>query len=254
MNQPPVLRPVTEVVTEPAGRTLSFVVGLVEPFLRRTTRVQWRGQEHIPPDGGVIIAANHVSHYDPLVLAHFVVAAGRWPRYLGKESLFRVPLLGRLLTACEQIPVHRNSARAKESLGEAAAALRAGKSIIIYPEGTISKEPDGWPMAARSGVIRLAMETGAPVIPVAQWGAQQVMPTGHSFPRFLPPKLMRCTAGPPVELTDLATPTAESLAVGGERVMTAITDLLADIRQQQPPVGRWSPRAGAHIDPLEKFR
>ncbi|MDN5724932.1 MAG: 1-acyl-sn-glycerol-3-phosphate acyltransferase, partial [Propionibacteriales bacterium] len=250
------LRPVSGAVTEDSGRTLAFVVGVLEAFLRRTTRVEWRGLEHIPRTGGVIIAANHVSHYDPLVMGHFVVAAGRWPRYLGKESLFRIPLLGRLITACEQIPVHRGSARAIDALREAAAAVTAGKAIIIYPEGTISKERQMWPMIARSGMIRLAMETGVPIVPVAQWGAQQVMPTGRSFPRFLPPKLMQFTAGLPIDLSDLVddSVTAEALAIGGERVMAAITAMLAEIRQLEPPKGRWDDKRKAYVDPVERFR
>ena len=122
----------------------------------------------------MILVPNHVSHFDPLVVAHYIYRAGRWPRFLGKASLWKVPVLGFLLRKTLQIPVERGSVEAVKSLDALVEALDEGGTVVIYPEGTTTREPDLWPMRGKTGAARLALLTGAPVIPIANWGAERV--------------------------------------------------------------------------------
>jgi 1-acyl-sn-glycerol-3-phosphate acyltransferase len=136
-------------------------VALVLPVVTYWTRCRWTG-ERLPPTGGVIIAANHISHFDPLTLAHFVYRSGRWPRFLGKASLWRLPAIGFLLRKTQQIPVERGSVDAVKSLDALIAALDAGGAVIIYPEGTTTREPDLWPMRGKTGAGRSRCSTRVP--------------------------------------------------------------------------------------------
>ena len=145
------LPPLRRVIDEPATPTLARTAGFLAQIVRMVTRRDWRGQENVPRTGGLVVVANHISNADPLLLSHFLVYAGRWPRFLAKESLFRLPVIGRVLTACGQIPVRRGSSTAAASLEEAVAAVDAGRCVVIYPEGTITDRPGLWPMRGRTG-------------------------------------------------------------------------------------------------------
>ena len=161
------------------GARLGFwqrgAVSVVKPLMIVMTKRDWRGMHHIPATGPVIVVANHMSHADPFVLAHYIYDAGRWPVYLAKASVFKIPVLGRWLHAVEQTPVERGTVDAAKALDAAVAALVAGKCVLIYPEGSTTKEPDLWPMRGKTGAARLWLATGAPVIPVAMWGPQRVV-------------------------------------------------------------------------------
>lgn len=214
------------------------VIGTVRPLLMGLTRRDWSGGEHIPAEGGFIVASNHYSEADPFMLAHYLVDHGRAPFYLAKAGLFRVPLLGKALRHLEQVPVQRATARAGDALVEARAALDAGKCIAILPEGTLTRDPDLWPMKAKSGVGRLALSSRAPVIPVGQWGAQEVLDRYARRPgNLLKRPVQSVKAGPPVDLSDLYDraddPKAHVEATA--RVMAAVTGLLAEIRGETPP-------------------
>jgi len=139
------------------------------------TRRDWAGMEHIP-EGGAVTVVNHISHVDPLSFAHFLHDAGRLPRFLGKAGLFSVPVVGTILRGAGQIPVYRESDDAAEAYSAAVAAVRAGELVAIYPEATLTRDPDLWPMTGKTGAARIALKTGAPVIPVAQWGPHLVLP------------------------------------------------------------------------------
>lgn len=226
------------------------VAQFVAPILRTFTRQDWWGGDHLPRSGPVIIVANHISNFDPLALGHYLVWHGRWPRALAKSELWQVPVVGWLARSLGQIPVERRSARAAESLTAAASALARGECVVIYPEGTITGDPDGWPMTGRPGAARLALQTGAPVVPIGQWGAQRVMP-GRSiaFPRLLPRATMTVIAGPPVDLSDLreARDTPGAAAEGSLRIMDAITALVAEARGENAPTDRYDLRAGRRL-------
>lgn len=243
MSTAPSLLPLSRSITEPASPALRRVTTALERLMRRLVLVDWRGEEHLQ-GGGLVLAANHISYADFLSMGHFVLASGRWPHFLGKESLFRIPLVGRLITACEQIPVHRGSARATDALASAVAAVRAGKLVAIYPEGTITKDPQQWPMRGRSGAVRIALESGRPLVPVAQWGAQELMPGPRpSLPRPWPRKTMRVAAGPPVDLSAYRGKEITSALISEATavVMARITELLAELRDGDPPAQPYRP-------------
>lgn len=207
------------------------------------TRRDWHGAEHIP-DGGAVAVTNHLSHFDPLSFAHFLYDAGRLPRFLGKASLFSVPVVGTILRGAGQIPVYRESEDAAKAYSAAVDAVRAGELVAIYPEATLTRDPDLWPMAGKTGAARIALETGAPVVPVAQWGPQLVLPPYGRMPRLLPRRTMHLRAGPPVDVSDLVGRPVDAalLAEATERIMAAITGLLEDIRGDRAPAVRFDPR------------
>jgi 1-acyl-sn-glycerol-3-phosphate acyltransferase len=210
---------------------------LVIPVMTIWTRRTWTGQEHLPATGGVILVPNHLSHFDPLVVAHYVYGTGRWPRFLGKASLWKVPVVGFLLRKTLQIPVERGSVEAVKSLDALIAALHQGGVVVIYPEGTTTREPALWPMRGKTGAARLALVTGAPVIPMANDGAQQVFdPRSRKF--SLRPRVpISVTLGHPVDLSRWlgATPTRTVLEQMTEKIMLDIRDLVAELREQESP-------------------
>ena len=212
--------------------------------MRPMTERDWRYQDKVPQTGGVIFVANHISNADPLVVGQFLAFSGRWPRFLAKASLFEIPVAGRIVAASGQIPVQRESAQSKDALIVAAQAIEQGRALVIYPEGTITRDPDLWPMRGKTGAARLAFTTGCPVVPIGQWGAQELMPGRKpSFPRLLPRKTLRVAAGDPVWLDDLRENpvTVDMLDEATARIMDAITVLVAELRGATPPAHRYDP-------------
>jgi 1-acyl-sn-glycerol-3-phosphate acyltransferase len=220
------------------------VAGILRPILMATTHRDWRGTEHLPGEGvGVVVSPNHISYADPLTFAHFLWDNGRAPRYLAKEAVFRIPIVGRIIAACGQIPVYRESRDAARAFRDAVAAVRAGECVGIYPEGTITRDPGLWPMAGKTGAARVALETGCAVIPVAQWGPQEILPPYSKRLRLLPRKTVHVLAGPPVDLEDLrGRPiTSAVLRTATDRILDAITAQLAELRGELPPATRFDP-------------
>jgi len=210
---------------------------VLRPLLLAITKRDWRGGEYLQKPGGIVVAMNHLSYFDPIVAAHFCHANGRPPRFMAKAELFKVPVIGTLLRGARQIPVHRGSADASTSLNSAMDAVKRGECIVVYPEGTITNDEDLWPMTGKTGVARIALKTGCPVIPVAQWGPQEVINPRTKSIRPLPRKTMHVWAGPAVDLDDLREQpmTATVLREATSRIMQAITDLLAQQRGEVPP-------------------
>ena len=221
-------------------RRLAVVV--VKPVLTIWTRRTWTGMEHLAGPGGLILVANHISHADPLVSAHFIYDAGRWPRFLGKASVFRVPIVGPIIHKAGQIPVERGSLEAAKSLERLAAAVREGGAVVIYPEGTTSRQPDLWPMRGKTGVARLALTTGAPVVPIVMWGPQKMFDPRTKKLSLRPRIPVTVTAGPPIDLSRWAgaTPSKSVLDEMTETIMLRLRDMLAEIRGETPPP-LWSP-------------
>jgi 1-acyl-sn-glycerol-3-phosphate acyltransferase len=220
---------------------LSLCIAVLRPLLVVFTRRDWQGRRHLPAEGGVVLAPNHVSEFDPLAVAHFVVAAGRNPRFLGKAEVFAVPVVGTVLLRAGQIPVVRHTADAAKAFRAAVEAVEAGRCVIVYPEGTLTKDPAGWPMTGKTGAARIALATGAPLIPLAQWGPQQVLRPRSLLPRLFPRKVMHLEAGPPVDLSDLrGRPlTQDVLREATDRLLDAITEMLAGIRGEPAPSERF---------------
>ena len=136
---------------------------LVRPIMAAITKRDWQGGHRLRTGGGIIVVPNHISWFDPLCVAHFINNQGRPVRTMAKVEVFRFPVIGRLITAAKQIPVDRGTSRAIQSLHSAIEAVNAGECVLVYPEGTLTRDPDLWPMTAKNGVARIALTTGAPV-------------------------------------------------------------------------------------------
>lgn len=223
------------------GFWLGLAVVVIYPAVSVFFKVRWRGQEHLPKTGGALVVVNHVSYVDPLTFARFVWDSGRIPRFLAKDSLFGLFFVGTVLRGAKQIPVSRGTVDAQKSIEHAVAALADGEVVCIYPEGTVTKDPDYWPMIGRTGVARLALSSDAPVIPVAQWGPQRAVDVDLKLYRPLPRHEAYCLAGPPIDLSAYrGRPlTADLLREVTDEIMTAIRDLLAEVRDEEPPQEFW---------------
>ncbi|WP_344008145.1 lysophospholipid acyltransferase family protein [Nocardioides lentus] len=229
--------------TQPKGWALTVGGVVIKPALLALTTRTWIDGEKIPATGGCVIVLNHLSHVDPLVSAHLVWDHGRLPRYLAKDGLFRHRVLGAMMRDAGQIPVHRGSG-AMDAFDSAVAAVEAGECVVVYPEGTLTRQPDLWPMMGRSGAARIALRTGCPVVPIGQWGAQRLLPPYARKPRLLPRTHVTLKVGDPVDLSAHAggQVTAARLSAATETIMDAITDLVAEIRGESPPAERFDPR------------
>ena len=226
------------------GPGYRIAVFLLWPLMMEFTKRDWQGMENLnDDDGGIIVAVNHNSWFDPLVIAHALWDNDRPPRFLAKESVFRVPIAGSIITSAGQIPVYRETREAVAAVRDAITAVNAGECVVVYPEGTITKEPNLWPMTGKTGAARIALATGRPVIPMAQWGATDVIAPYKKELRLLPRKTMHVRVGPPVDLSDLAGLSLDqaTLEIATNRIMDAITGLLADIRDEEPPAERFRP-------------
>jgi 1-acyl-sn-glycerol-3-phosphate acyltransferase len=215
-----------------------LAVCLVVPTMRVWTKPRWDGMENLPAGGGgFIVTPNHVSQFDPLVVAHYLYASGRWPRFLAKASIWKIPVVGFLLDKTFQIPVVRGSVEAAKSLDSSIQALREGGVVVIYPEGTTTRDPELWPMRGKTGAARLALATGAPVVPMAQWGAQQIHDVRTGKISFKPRVPVSVVAGKPVDLSrwEGEAPTRTVLEQMTEALQLATRDLLAELRAEPVP-------------------
>jgi 1-acyl-sn-glycerol-3-phosphate acyltransferase len=168
------------------------------------------------------------------------VKAGRRPRFLGKEDLFRIPVVGTALRGAGQIPVERGS-RDPEPMRRMSEALRRGEVVAIYPEGTVTTRPDHLPMDGKTGTVRLSLATGVPVIPMASWGSQGVwQKSGKGSLRYGRPIWVK--AGNPIDLSDRRDEATDRAALKDmtARVMDELTLLAQDLRDRYPR--RWAPR------------
>lgn len=230
-----------------ARRRIGFWYRVAVVLLRRPlmvlTKREWQGTEHLGR-GGIVVCPNHVSHIDPLVFAHFLYDNGRLPRFLAKSGLFKVFFVGSVLRGAQQIPVYRESTDAARAYSAAVDAVRRGECVAIYPEATLTRDPGLWPMMGKTGAARVALATGAPVIPVAQWGPQDVLAPYGKRLRFFPRRTMQVRAGPPVDLREFMGRDIDAVLLRAvtEKIMVAITELLEQIRGERAPAVRFDPR------------
>ncbi|MGW1793929.1 lysophospholipid acyltransferase family protein [Streptomyces tubercidicus] len=212
---------------------------ICKPPLLVLFKRDWQGMEHIPADGGFITAVNHNSYLDPLSYAHYQYNTGRVPRFLAKAGLFKSGFVGLMMRGTGQIPVYRETTDAANAFRAAVTAIDKGECVAFYPEGTLTRDPELWPMQGKTGAARVALLTKAPVIPVAQWGANDAMPpyAKEKKLRLLPRKTLRVQAGPPVDLSAFydREPTAEVLRAATDVIMSAITEQLAVARGEPAP-------------------
>lgn len=220
------------------------IAALCLPLLTLMARFPVVDGHKLPRRGAFILAPNHYSEIDPVIMGRFMWKLGRVPRFLAKASVFRIPVVGAILRWSGQIPVER------EGRGRSDAPLKAAQqlvdrelAVIIYPEGSLTRDPDLWPMRGKSGAVRMALTAGVPIIPAAHWGTQQIMARYSKKISFFPRKTIYCKIGDPVDLSDLEGRPLDSatLAEGTQRVMAAIAALLGDLREEEPPAVRWDP-------------
>ncbi|WP_458041710.1 MULTISPECIES: lysophospholipid acyltransferase family protein [Bacteria] len=224
--------------------------GILVPVTKYFARIRIRGAEKIPTEGSFVLAPNHYSEFDPVIVSVSVWMIGRAPRFLVKESLFRVPVLGWALTATGMVPVQRQSTStsARDTLSGAERLATTGSSVVVYPEGTLTRDPDLWPMRGKTGAVRLALDSGAPLIPMAHWGAQEIMPRYGKKLSFWPPrKPVDVLVGDPIDLSDFAGREHHPAALveATDRLMNAIASLLEELRDEKAPPVRWNPATHA---------
>lgn len=230
----------------PLGVTGWFRFGAIvmRPILNLIAKRDWRGAENLPKSGAAIAVCNHISYIDPLIFTHFLYDNGRAPRYLGKASLFKLPIIGRVLLGAGQIPVERETSNASNSLQHAIAFLKAGHLLGVYPEGTLTRDQNYWPMKAKTGIARLAILTQVPVIPCAQWGAQKILPAYSKKPKFFPRTKVQVIAGKPLDFSKWQGRAEDPIALeeATAYVMQAVTNLLEGLRGESAPTEVFDPR------------
>lgn len=227
-----------------AGRLwISFAAVLFYPVVYLLARFRLKGRENVPAEGPVLLVLNHVSHLDPVYDAVAVHRARRLPRFLAKHTLWNIPVVRNLLTGAEQIPVYRGTADAQQSLRDAHQALANGKMIIIYPDGTITKDPDGWPMTPRPGLARLALEHDIPVVPAARWGTRDILDGYQKKFRPFPRKTVTIAFGEPIDLSEYKKRQIDTAVLREvtEVTMRRVRELLAEIRGETAPEEFYSP-------------
>jgi 1-acyl-sn-glycerol-3-phosphate acyltransferase len=243
-----VTAPAAQKRTESTGEKIAFGIAaaIVRPLMNLLMAKEWRGTEKLdslPGTGGFIACPNHCTELDPLTVGHMLFNQGRPPHFLAKAGLFRPPVLGQIMRGTKQIPVDRGGAGAGTSLKVAREVVEEGGAIIVYPEGTLTRDPDLWPMKGHTGAARLALKTGAPVVPIAHWGDHELFPRYSKRLYPFPRKKSVVSVGDPVDLSDLRDRPLDktTLVEATERIMAAITALLAELRGEEPPAARWDP-------------
>lgn len=218
----------------------------IVPAVGFLSKIEIRGKEKLPSKGSFVLAPNHYSELDPLIVAVAVWRLGRAPRFMTKESLFRVPVLGWLLRKTGMIPVARSASAvaAKQTIQQSRDLVEHDRGVIVYPEGTLTRDPELWPMRGKSGAVRLALSGDIALIPMAQWGTQNIMGRYQRGLSLWPPrKRVRVLIGDPVDISDLKGRSSEQSALNEatNRLMNAITALLEELRDEQAPKTRWNP-------------
>lgn len=201
------------------------------------------------PAGRVIVVANHTSLIDGIVLALACRRMGRSPRLLATAGVFRIPVVGTLAAMLGFIPVHRRTAAAAESLTAAAAALNAGEAVAMFPEGRITLDTEFWPEQAKTGAVRLALLTGAPIVPIAIQGCHQVVDRKVNVGRLLASLVRRpgvlVSVGAPIDVRRLAPGRADEATVRwiSDLMMARLVTQVSDLRGVPAPHPHGLPRA-----------
>jgi 1-acyl-sn-glycerol-3-phosphate acyltransferase len=222
-----------------------FLATLVIPLMGILSTITIVDGNKAPASGAFVLAPNHYSEIDPLVIGVAMWKVGRMPRFLAKASLFRIPVLGAIMRASKQVPVERSgTVRSADPLATARQITEHGLAVIIYPEGTLTRDPDYWPMRGKFGAVRMALDAGIPIIPVAHWGTQLVLPRYGRISLF-PRKKIVVKYGDPVDLTEFRGKPVNTavLAAATTLLMNDITALLEDLRGETAPAERWDPAA-----------
>jgi 1-acyl-sn-glycerol-3-phosphate acyltransferase len=195
-------------VAQAWGRSILAVSGV---------RVRVVGRERIDPSAAFICMSNHQSNFDIPVLLGCLPVPFRW---LAKAELFKIPIFGRAMRGAGYIPIDRSDRPAAiASLRQAAAAVRSGVSVVIFPEGT--RSPDGTLRPFKKGGFVMAIESGVPIVPVALRGTFDIMPKGRLL---IQPREVFMEIGAPIAVAGYDAHTKEALM---DEVRSALQRLLA---------------------------
>lgn len=223
-----------------------LLAAVVIPLVGWFAKIEVRGAQNLPREGAYVLAPNHHSEFDPLTVAVATWRMGRAPRFMAKESLFRVPVLGAAMRKTGMVPVSRTGRGkngASQSMEQASQLIRDQSGVIVYPEGTLTRDPDLWPMRGKSGAVRLALAGDLPLIPVAHWGEQQILPRYGRLRVFPPRRRVTFLVGEPIALDDLRGREHEKgvITEASDRLMQEVARLLGELRGETPPEERWDP-------------
>jgi 1-acyl-sn-glycerol-3-phosphate acyltransferase len=231
-------------VTSEKSARWRITAGFALPIVALISRITLRGAENVPATGGFILAPCHFSAIDPVIMGVGLWKAGRAPRFMAKESLFRVPVLGSILRGLGQIPVDRSGQqRALGPMKAARVLADTGSGLIVYPEGSLTRDPDLWPMRGKTGAVRMALDANIPLIPAAHWGTQILMPRYSGRIKFFPRTPITILIGKPIDLAAFrGKPIDQKLLNTATNIlMNAIADLQGQLRGEKPPTKRWDP-------------
>ncbi len=220
------------------------------PLTRLLGRPRFAGLEHLAVPGPVLVVGNHISQLDPIYTAVYLRKSGRIPHIMAKSSLFRIPVVGKILTGTGMIPVERGGGKGQVGLDAAITALEEGRMVLIYPDGTVTRDPERWPMKPRPGVAALALSGDFPVVPLVHWGTQQVyVPYRKKGFHPLPRKDIHVVAGPAIDLSEFRGRPVDSRLIRDVSLVIqgAVRDLLADVRGETPPAEFYDQKKAARL-------
>ncbi|ANJ26706.1 acyl-phosphate glycerol 3-phosphate acyltransferase [Agromyces aureus] len=238
--------PVHPVKARSETRRPSFfwlLAALVLPILSLMVRFRFHHRDRMPQAGAFVLAPNHYSEIDPVVMGAATWKMGRAPRFMAKASLFKNPVLGWLLRTSGQIPVERAGSKSHAALRAAEELVEKGRMVVVYPEGSLTRDPDLWPMRGKTGAVRIALERDIPIVPAAHWGTQELMGRYGKKLKPFPRKTIDVIIGEPLDLSEYRgkpLDQATLLKATGE-LMDAIAALLAELRDEPAPAERWDP-------------
>jgi 1-acyl-sn-glycerol-3-phosphate acyltransferase len=227
---------------------LAAVIGTATAFISRLEIERQRGRRETArklPSGPIIVISNHTSYADGVLLALACRRMGRSLRLLATSGVFGAPVLGTVARRLGFIKVKRGAADAGTSLDEAAHALAEGEAVGIFPEGRLTRDPMMWPERAKTGSVRLALRTGAPIVPVAMVGSHHVISRRRVVPNLLINLVRRPTVatrvGAPIDIRALMSigpttePTNDEVRLAADLVMARLVSVLAELRGERPP-------------------
>jgi len=223
----------------------AFAKGVLTPIMTPWVKFTVTGEENLPTEGGFLLVSNHLSNVDPLCLCWYFMKRNTAVRFLAKKSMFSVPVFGWIIKGMGLIPVNRDS-NPSAVLAPTREALTAGEVVGIYPEGTLTRDPDQWPMEFKSGAARLALDTGVTVIPLSQWGPQDIMaPYNAKGMDMRPGRRISYHFGAPVDLSDLIGPAGsedhDAVNAATARILQAVREGVGQLRGLPVPDTVWDP-------------
>ncbi len=229
-----------------------FARGVFRTFMVPWTKIDVEGLEKLPREGGYLLVCNHLSNIDALCLLWVMMKADIPVRIMAKAELFKVPLLGGAMRQMRLLPVNRRAKDPGAILASAAQALREGECVAIYPEGTLTMDPDLWPMRIKTGAARLALDTGAKVIPFIHWGEHKIMYPEKLRIDFRPRRRVSVRIGDPIVLEDLRHESGsadhEAVEEATRRIQKVMIDEVAILRGEEPPAGVWDRKLKERVD------